>query len=276
MQHSESTFNGAGGLTLYYQKWQPDQKARAVLAIVHGFGEHSGRYMNVVNHFVNTGFTIYSFDHRGHGRSEGQRGHIMQWAEFREDVQNFLQMVCTKEKDMPVFLMGHSMGGLIVLNYLLHNHEELTAVIASAPLLAQPRISPILVMISRILSNIWPGFSIDTKLDVNSISRDPEAVKAYQEDPLVHSTASARFGTELTAAIEWTQTHAAEFNLPLMIIHGNADSLVPPEGSRKFFDNLTINDKEIHMYEGGYHEPHNDLDKITVLNDFEQWILKHM
>jgi alpha-beta hydrolase superfamily lysophospholipase len=276
MQHSEATFEGAGGLTMYCQKWQPAEKARAVMAIIHGFGEHSGRYMNTVNHFVPIGFTVYGFDHRGHGKSEGKRGHIMKWSEFRQDVHNFLGIIRDRESDLPLFLLGHSMGGLIVLEYVLHHQENIRAIIASSPLLAQPAISPFLMLLSRILSKIWPGFSIDTKLDVNSLSRDAQVIRAYQEDPLVHSTASARLGTELTAAIDWTHTHAPEFKLPLMIVQGDADSLVPTQGSHKFFHNLTISDKEIHMYDGGYHEPHNDIDKAIVLNDIEQWIKKHL
>jgi alpha-beta hydrolase superfamily lysophospholipase len=111
---------------------------------------------------------------------------------------------------------------------------------------------------------------------VNALSRDPEVVKAYQEDPLVHSKACARLGTEFTAAMKWTLSHAAEFSLPLMIVHGGSDQIVPPDGSRKFFEQIVINDKEIHIYREGFHEPHNDIDKINVLKDIEQWIQIHL
>ena len=144
--------------------------------------------------------------------------------------------------------------------------------VASAALLAQPAISPVLLLISKILSRLIPSFSIDTGLDVNSISRDPAVVRAYLEDPLVHGTASARFGTELSTAIAWTQAHAADFDKPLMMYFGDADPLVPPAGSRKFFDNVAANEKALHAYPGGFHEPHNDLDRQTVFSDIEQWI----
>ncbi len=274
MKHSESTFEGYENLPLYYQKWQAEE-AKAVLVIVHGFGEHSGRYMNVVNKVIPEGFTVFSFDHRGHGKSPGKRGHILHWNEFIEDTKNFLKLVHSEEKELPLFLMGHSLGGLIVLNYAISNPEGLKGVIASGPLLAQPGISSVLLMLSKIMSKIWPGFSIDTKLDVNFISRDPETIKAYQADPLVHSMASARFGTEITAATDWTLAHADKFKLPLLILHGEADQLVPEQGSLEFFENVTVEDKERNLYAGGFHEPHNDIDRETVLKDLLEWLKKH-
>jgi alpha-beta hydrolase superfamily lysophospholipase len=230
----------------------------------------------VVNHLVPLGFAVYGFDHRGHGRSPGKRGHIMGWNEFREDVKQFVDKIHQEGADKPLFLYGHSMGGLIVLDYVLHYPEGLSGVIASGPILAQPGVSPFLLMLSRILSKIWPSFSIDTKLDADAISRDPEVIKAYEADPLVHSMASARFGTELTATMEWTHDHAFELKIPLLILHGEADKLVPPAGSRKFFENVNLNDKELQTYPGGYHEPHNDIEHQTVLNDLERWLQKHL
>ncbi len=277
MNHKDGNFKGADSLGLYYQRWQSDTTAKAILIIVHGFGEHSGRYMNVVDYMLPLGFTVYSFDHRGHGRSEGDRGHVQNWDEFREDLANFLKLVRDQEQDRPVFLLGHSMGGLVVLNYILHNPDtDIKSVISSGALLAQPEISPVLVTISKIFSRVWPGFSIDTKLDINSISRDPKAVAAYKEDPLVHSTASARFGTELTKTIEWTQAHASEFSKPLLMYHGESDSLVPKIGTQTFFDNVALKEKELHIYSDGFHEPHNDIDHKAVTKDLENWCNKYI
>lgn len=276
MKHLESTFEGYGKLPLYYQSWQPKGEVKAVLAIVHGFGEHSSRYMNVVNKLVPQGFAVYGFDHRGHGKSPGQRGHIRHWQEFSEDVHHFLNMVRKEQPEKPLFLMGHSLGGLIVLNYVISNPEGLMGVIASGPLLSQPGISPVLLLLSKIMSTVWPGFSIDTKLDVHSISRDPQVIKAYEQDPLVHSMASARFGTEITAATEWTQAHAVRINLPLLIVHGEADVLVDPQGSAEFFEKVTFNDKKRIVYPDGRHESHNDIDKEKVLQDIYSWLEKHL
>ncbi|MGQ9709616.1 MAG: lysophospholipase [Anaerolineae bacterium] len=276
MEHSEGTFSGYGGLPLYYQCWRPEGGPRAVLVIVHGFGEHSGRYMNVVNHLVPKGYAVYALDHRGHGCSPGPRGHINSWEEFREDVRAFIRKVAETEPGLPVFLMGHSMGGLIVLEYALHYPEGLKGVIASGPALAQVGISPALMVIARALSRIWPRFAMNTGLDATSISRDPEVVSAYQADPLVHSVGTARLGTEMTRAMLWTHEHAREWQLPLLILHGGADRLVPPEGSRRFFENVPIADKERIEYEGGYHEPHNDIHRAQVLTDLERWLERHL
>lgn len=275
MHHSEGTFEGFENLPLFFQKWQADEP-KAVLAIVHGFGEHSGRYMNVVNKVVPEGYSVYSFDHRGHGKSPGKRGHILNWKEYIEDVKHFLELVREEEKNLPLFLMGHSLGGLIVLNYSISNPQGLNGVIASGPLLAQAGISPVLLMLSKLMSKIWPGFSIDTKLDINFISRDPEAIKAYQDDPLVHSMASARFGTEVTAATKRTLANASKFNLPLLILHGGADELVPEHGSATFFEHANTEDKVRHLYPDGRHEPHNDIDREKVLQDLSGWLNDHV
>ncbi|MCS7177678.1 MAG: alpha/beta hydrolase [Anaerolineae bacterium] len=276
MRHSEGTFAGFGGLPLYYQSWRPEGEPRAIVILVHGFGEHSGRYMNVVSHLVPRGHAIYALDHRGHGRSPGPRGYIHDWEEFREDIRAFVRMVAEQEPGRPLFLMGHSMGGLIVLEYALRYPEGLSGVIASGPVLAQVGLSPVLMVLARVLSRLWPRFAMNTGLDATSISRDPEVVATYRADPLVHSTGTARLGTEMTRAIRWTHEHAREWRLPLLILHGGADRLVPPEGSRRFFEHVPIADKERIEYEGGYHEPHNDTHRAQVLADLERWLERHL
>ncbi len=274
----EGTFTTPDGLALYFCAWRPQapERPRAVIAIVHGFGEHSGRYGNVVAHFVPRGYAVYAFDLRGHGRSPGPRGHINDWREYREDVGAFLETVRQHEDTTPLFLFGHSMGGLIVLDYALHHPEGLTGVIASGPVLSQPGVSPILLFISRVLSRTWPTFSLNTNLDATAISRDPDVVRAYQQDPLVHSRASARLGTELTRTVEWVMAHADAWRLPLLIVHGGADRLAPAEGSRAFFDLVGYEDKRRIEYPGGFHEPHNDIEHERVLADIEAWLEEHL
>lgn len=276
MNHSEGTFAGAGGLELFEQHWRPDGEPRAVLVIVHGIGEHSGRYPNVVNRLVSRGYAVYGFDHRGHGRSPGQRGFIHRWSEFREDVRLFLDWVRQREPNRPLFLMGHSMGGLIVLDTVLHHPEGLRGVVASAPALAQSGVSPFLITLSKVMSAIVPTFSLDTGLDATAISRNEDVVKAYTSDPLVHGKATARLGAEMVATMKWTNEHAGEWQPPLLIVHGGADPIVPPASSRAFFERVPVSDKERHEYEGGYHEPHNDLGWEQAVGDVERWLERHL
>ncbi len=276
MKHDEGKFTGATSTELFYQRWRPDGAPRAIIAIVHGFGEHSGRYPNVVNYFVPRGYAIYGFDHRGHGRSPGKRGHINAWSEYRDDVRAFLQLVAAQEPSRPVILLGHSLGGLIALEYVLRDPAGLRGVIASGPLLVQPGVSPALIAMAKILSRIAPGTAIKTGLDASTISRDPAVVKAYQTDPLVHSFATPRFSTEMTAAQNWTNAHAADLKLPLLLIVGSEDKLVPPAGGRKFFEAVTFADKQKLDYQGAYHETHNDIIAPQVMADVERWLEAHL
>jgi alpha-beta hydrolase superfamily lysophospholipase len=274
-QHNQGTFKGAGGLDLFYQSWHPETAVNAVLVIVHGLGEHSGRYQNVVNHFVPKGYAIYSFDHRGHGRSPGQQGFINSFDEFQQDVHAFVQMVSQREAGKPFFLMGHSMGGGIVLNYILHHPEGLDGVIASAPAVGALDIPPVLLLLSRVLDKLLPSLSVATGLDATGVSRDLEAVRAYQNDPLVHGKGSPRFAMELKRAAEWTQANAGRIQLPLLMVHGSDDRIVNVANSRTFFASLTQADKKLIVYEGGYHEPHNDLQYQQEMDDIEGWLTEH-
>lgn len=279
MEHQEGTLHGAGGLDLYYQAWHPADTPRATVAVVHGILEHSGRYGNLVDHLVPHGYALYSFDLRGHGKSGGLRGHMTRWTEIQEDVGRFLRFVRGKEPDRPLFLLGHSLGGLIVLNYVLHHPQtdRLAGVIASSPALAVGY-SQGMQMMSKVLSTITPRLTIpDPPLTANSISRDPAVVEAYVNDPLRLRGATARFGAETLAALRWTAEHAADFpDLPLLIIHGEADKLVPPVGGRRFFEAVRAPDKTYISYPGGYHESFNDTHRARALADVEGWLKRHL
>lgn len=277
MQHREGTFQGFGGVELFCQRWRPEGEPRAALAIVHGFAEHSGRYANVVGHLVPRGFAVYGYDLRGFGRSPGRRGHVGSWSEHREDAAAFLRKVGGDEPGRPLFLMGHSMGGLIALDYVLRRPEGLAGAIASGPGLEPVGVAkPYLVALARLLSRIWPRFSLDVGLDASAVSRDPEVVRAFLDDPLRNPRGTVRWGTEVLAAIAWIKAHAGEMKVPLLMVHGGDDRLVSPEGSRRFFAKVTHPDKELHVYDGVYHEPHNDLGHEKVLADLGDWLERHL
>lgn len=277
MQHQEGRFQGTGGLELFMQSWHPDGDRRAVVAVIHGLGEHSGRYMNVVNKLVPAGFVVYGFDHRGHGRSPDRHcAHINDWGEYRGDVKAFLAVIRQHEPDLPLFLMGHSMGGLITLNYVLHQPEGLRGVVVSAPALVAPQVALPLRLMGLLLSRLRPETELENGLDVNGLARDTAVVAAYQKDPLVHSKVSARWFTEFQKTIAWTLAHAEEFRPSLLLLHGDADTLVPIAGGRQFFEKVQQPDKQYIVYPGGYHESHNDLHRDQMLADLENWLTSHL
>lgn len=272
MEYETGEFDVAGWFPLHWQSWHPDGQSRAVIAIVHGYGEHGGRYARYVDHLVPHGYAMYTFDLRGHGRSPGPRGHVGSWDEFRSDVRAFLDFVRQREPDIPIFLLGHSMGGLLVLDIALRHSEGLAGVIASAPALAQTAVSPMLMMLARVLSRLYPSFSIEARRNGAALTRDPEAIAAHESDPLIHTRGSARMAVEMSRAMAWTREHASNWRLPLLVLHGTEDRVVPFAASRAFFDRVPVGNKEFLTYEGGYHEPHHDIEADRVVEDVERWL----
>lgn len=276
MTYSTGHFRGSGGLELFRQSWMPDGPARAALIVVHGIGEHSGRYMNLVDHLVPLGYSLHSFDLRGHGRSPGQRGHINSWSEFRDDLAAFFETVAPESSGLPRFLLGHSMGGVIVLDYCLRKQPQLEGLICSAPAIGDIGVPAALWFLAKILDRLWPRFSLGTQLQLKYISRDPDLLRETLNDPLCSRKASARFGMQIKQTVEWIQAHADDICLPLFMVHGTADRIADPEGSRKFIRNISYPDAELREYDGGYHELHNDIIKEQLLTNLEQWLEKHL
>lgn len=274
-QNQSGTFQGADGLELYYQSWHPQTSARAVLVVVHGHGGHSGIFSRLVRYLVDRGYIIYSHDLRGHGRSPGQRGYINSWAEYRTDLTAFLELIRTKQADLPLFLVGQSMGGIIASDYALRESAGLQGLILISPALGLG-ISPLRLLIGKMLSSIRPHFALSAGIDMSAGSRDLEVVAANARDPLRHTQGTARLATELLDTIDWVNAHVEELQVPLLILHGGADRVTLLENSKIFFDNSTLADKEMHEYPNSYHELHNDLDYQKVLADMNDWIERHL
>ena len=275
--NQEGRFAAYGGLELYYQSWTSDEApTRGVVVIVHGVGEHSSAYRNVVERLAPAGFTLYGFDLRGHGRSPGQRAFINSWDDYRQDLRAFISFVQAQQPTQPLFLLGHSMGGIIVLDYALRYPEGLRGVIAIGPAIGQLGISPVLMTIARLLSRVRPTFSMKSGLDATAISRDPQVVAAYRADPLVHDVGTARLAAEVEQTVAWIQAHAADLRVPLLIQHGQADRIAQPDGSRRFVGNVTESDKELHEYPGTFHQVHNDIGHEAAIADLLAWLERHL
>ncbi|MBD2079707.1 alpha/beta hydrolase [Leptolyngbya sp. FACHB-17] len=271
MQHSQGFFKSVGGLRLYYQSWHPVRNTRAVLVLLHGLGSHSGRFNNIVQYLVPAGYAIYALDLRGHGHSSGQRGHINSWSEFRADLDLFLRQI-QSTTNLPCFVLGHSIGGMIALEYALHFPAAVQGVITIAPAFGLNGISAKKILLGRILSRILPRFTLKVGIDLEAISRDCTVLNACAQDPLVHSCGSARLGTELFATIARVEAQAAHLQVPILILHGGDDQVAHPEGSRAFFEQLSVLDKERREYPGSRHAPHNDINYEELLIDLEHWL----
>lgn len=279
MAHITGFIQNKDGLELYYQNWRPKSSARAIIVILHGIGGHSGQstYTHLINHLVPLGYSVYGLDLRGHGQSQGRRGCIKNWEDFRSDLQILLTQIKRNEpNNQSIFLLGQSLGGLLVLEYALHNRKEIHGVIASAPALSPPNLSPMLITLLKILSPILPNLILNPKFDVTGVSRDPEEVQKLLDDPLTDPKISPRLAVEFLSAIQWTQAHASELNLPLLLIHGAADPITPTIGSETFFKNVNYEDKMLYLYEGGFHQAFIDINREQVFLDIDDWLAQHV
>ncbi len=276
MKHSEDYLTATDGTKLYYQSWKPDTAPKAIIQLVHGLAEYAGRYVNVINALIPAGFGIYGQDHRGHGKSEGVRGYVNKFSEYIEDEHNFTQFIKEQEPDTPIFLLGHSLGSVISIFYTSQHSDYFAGLILSgAGFPATSKLNPLLLKMVGVLSKVWPKGK--TKLDLaNEVSRDPEVVEAYINDPQVFKKVTYRFGAELINASKGTQEALSTISIPILGQCGESDTLMlnPSE----LFSSVTSSDKELKIYDGLFHEVYNELeaDRTIVLNDLIDWLIAHL
>ncbi|MBK5109471.1 MAG: lysophospholipase [Anaerolineales bacterium] len=273
MQSSEDTFQGDAGLELYYKSWHPADQPKAVIVILHGVAEHSDRYLNVVDNLVPLGYAIYAYDQRGHGKSPGQRGYLESWDEYRSDLKHFLDLVHQQEPGLPVFMYGHSQGALIALDFLINESNNLSgALVSASPLASDDAASPMLVTAAKILSRVWPTFSLDSPINPSQLSCDARVVQKYQDDPAVFKILTARWGTEYLKTQDEVREQAYKIDVPILIMHGGEDSLCDPEGSQYLYEQVSSADKTLKIYPSYFHEIHNEPGHITVIQDMNEWM----
>ena len=273
MQHSEGKFKVSEGISLYYQCWLPGKDPTAVLLIVHGLAEHSGRYANLVNYFVARGYAVYGFDQRGHGRSEGLRGYVARFSYYLHDLITFFHMVRHRHRDAKIFIVGHSVGGTIATACAVHHQDEFAGLILSgAALKPGASLSPAKIMLARCLSLLLPKMGVEV-IDASALSRDKAVVDAYVSDPLVYrGKIRARLGAELIKAMQKLPYQVPEIHLPILVMHGTADRLSDPEGSQMLYERVASRDKTLKLYNGFYHEIFNEPGHKQVLDDMETWL----
>lgn len=273
MKHLEGFFKGVRDTRIYYQGWLPEADPKAVLLVVHGLAEHSGRYMNLVNHLVPTGYAVYGMDHIGHGKSDGIKVYVERFEDFTDSLKTYFDEVRAWQPGKPVFLVGHSMGGLIAAAFLLDHQSELAGAVLSGPSVAVPdNVSPAVIFIGKLFSALMPRLGL-IGLDAEGVSRDPEVVRAYKDDPMVYTgKITARLGAELLKAMQRVRAEAANITLPVLILQGGADRIVSPDGARMLYKTIGSADKVIKIYDGLYHEVYNEPEHDGVLCDVETWI----
>ncbi len=277
MKQEQGTFSASGGLSLFYQCWLPDESTRAAVVIVHGAGDHSGRFSRLVTPLVERGLGVFGYDMRGYGRSPGSRGHIDSWGDYREDLRAFLSQVAAWQPGKPLFLFGYSLGALIALEYVLRGSQGLSGVILSGTPIEPVGIAgPAKVFLSRVLSRVWPSFAIQLGNDVNGVSRDQGVKEDLLSDPLHHDWVTARWGTEAMSVRDWVNAHPADLHLPVLFIHGEKDPFNTASGVKRYYDQIPGQDKCVRIYPGCLHETHNDLDHAQVAADIADWIETHL
>jgi acylglycerol lipase len=273
---TESSFEGVGDLNIATRSWHPEAgAARGVVVIVPGFNSHSGYYEWVAGQLTADGLAVYSIDLRGRGKSDGERFYVQNFEDYVNDVATFVSLVKESEPGLPVFMLGHSAGGVVACNYTLDHQEELAGLICESFAYQVPA-PDFAIAVLKGLSHIAPHAHV-LKLHNKDFSRDPKAVEIMDNDPLIENeTQPTQTIAAMVNADDRLKRDFAQFTLPLLILHGTSDKATKPSGSQHFYDSASSTDKTLKLYEGHYHDLLNDLDKEIVMTDIKSWIDKHL
>lgn len=271
MKQAEESWEVAGGAKLWAHRWEPDGAPAAVVALVHGLGEHAGRYADLVDRLTGAGCAVSAVDLRGHGHSGGPRGHTLV-EECLGDIDRLLDDAARRHPGCPRFLYGHSFGGLLVLAHLLRRRPAVAGAVVTGPALhTDLRAQNLKVLATQVLGRFLPAVTLPSGLDAELISRDPAVVAAYRADPLVHDRVSLGFGRQALSAIDHTLTHAAELSVPTLVLHGGADRLTFPSGSRALAG-AAGGDCTLRIFDGLYHELHHEPERAAVFDQIVDWL----
>jgi alpha-beta hydrolase superfamily lysophospholipase len=272
VKHDEGFFAGSGGMQLYEQSWHPQGESRAALVVVHGLRDHSSRYAGLAARLVEQGDAVYAFDLRGHGQSAGMRVDIESFDDYLDDLDIFLERVHAREPKNPVFVLGYSMGGAIVTLYAIkRDPHDIRGLLLGGAALRVDAPSPLLFG-TRVFATLAPRMGL-FNLEVHDFSRDPAVVAANLADPLIYQEgAPVHTAEELVHAIDDIDEHMQRVTLPLLIMHGSADKVTPPEGSKELARRARSWDKTLDIYDGLYHDLLHEPEKDRVMGDIAQWI----
>lgn len=270
-----SEFKTTDDVGLVVHTWTPGISPRGAIAIVHGYGHHTTSFEELADNLCGAGFTVHGFDQRGHGLSPGKRGHIASFATDLDDMHCFLDAIRPTTKDRPLFIFGHSLGGLILGRYVVEHKPEVAGLVFSSALLKIPDSVPsLLVKLGNFLGTVTPWLPVQ-RVDYRWVSRDATVLESIQGDPLRHTgVMNARTGAEITRAIASFEGRMQEITDPLLIFHGTADRLTDPEGSRTLYAKVASEDKTLKIFEDGYHELFNDLERERFTIELCDWLIE--
>ncbi|MHB8932646.1 MAG: alpha/beta hydrolase [Bellilinea sp.] len=271
METLEFSWRTSKNIPIYARAWGPDEPVKAVIVLVHGIGEHIGRYEHVAQMFTNNHYGFIGADLVGNGKSGGQRGHADSFDDFLEIIDLLLTETDIRFPGVPKVLYGHSLGGNLILYHAMKRKPSISGLIVSSPGLEVVNVPPLKVAIGKLLYSIYPRFPMTNSLDVSGLSSDPSVVEAYVNDPLVHNMVSVRFGLDLLSVGKWQQENIVTLDVPMLIFHGECDRLVNISGSRKFASQYQ-GDLTFVEIPGGYHELHNEPNKADLFELMLTWL----
>ncbi len=276
--HRTGSFQNKNGLRIFHQSWTVEAPQGLVL-IIHGLGEHSGRYTRLLEALAGRGLSLYGLDHQGHGQSEGTRGHVNRFIDYLDDIKQYRDNIVRPDAlQRPLIFLGHSLGGLIATRYALTYPQDMDGLVLSSPgLIPWKGPNAIEKVAIRLLSPLLPRFTLNNHLNLADLSTDPDTVRAYREDPLVHDRISMRWATEFIDTAAACRRRLSELTMPLLLIHGDSDRMTHVQSSREVFEQARSTDKTLEIFEGLYHETMNETPekRAKVLQLLAGWIIQH-
>ncbi len=277
MHHSQESFTASDGLQIFTQSWLPETTPSAIVILVHGYGEHSGRYSHVAEMLVHAGYGVHTLDHRGHGKSEGLRAYYASIDEPVRDLEQYYRHIQQQHPSQKIFMIGHSMGSLIALKFALRNKEKLAGLVISGSAVNSTDTVPgFQRSLLNVLRSVAPRFPLVPSLSADALSTDPQTVRDYDADPLNYRGAwRIGLAAELLKVSEELQSRVKELTLPLLVIHGEDDEITPIAGARTVYNVSSSADKTMKTYPGMRHEIFNERERETVFADLRDWLQAH-
>lgn len=274
MEVSERFILNSSGKKIFFREWKIKGQPKKNILIIHGLGEHSGRYKEFAEFYIKKGIGVYALDLQGHGKSEGKRGHIKSFEEYLDSIENLLIFIRKKFLDTPIILFGHSLGGLIGLNFLIEREsKEIESAVISSPWIETAiKIPEYLIIIQKNLKRVFPSLRLNNRLISNHLSKNKDIVSEYDKDELVHNKISLKLYSEVMRSIDNVKEKASRIKIKILLYHGKSDKIISSNGTLKISKQLKKH--KIKLYENVYHEPHNDLEKEEIYQDILEFIKK--